>query len=337
MGTEQEYPVMVTIRCFVYNHESYLRQCLDGFVMQKTNFPFEAIVHDDASTDKTAAIIREYAEKYPNIIKPIYETENQYSKHDGSLHRIMDAHTRGKYIAYCEGDDYWIDPLKLQKQVDFLEKNIDYALVYTNYKNFYVDKNVLISAPHPNRESGNIFDKLLQRNFIVTATVLVRSEILQEAYRALNMYSQKWLMKDYPLWLEIARQWKIKYLVDITTVYRILAESASHSVNVDKMITFEKSVLSIQIFFASLNKAEYLVPRIEEEHCANIYLLSLLNNSKSIEMCRKNMQNCHVTTRKNKLLKCASKYSSFEYVFKYLLNHSFVRKAYSKLLKNGLG
>ena len=78
-------PLMVTILCLVYNHESYIRQCLEGFVMQKTNFRFEAIVHDDASTDGTAAIIREYAEKYPDIIKPIFETENQYSKGDGSL------------------------------------------------------------------------------------------------------------------------------------------------------------------------------------------------------------------------------------------------------------
>lgn len=114
---------MVTIRCTVFNHERYLRECLEGFVMQKTNFRFEAIVHDDASTDGSAAIIKEYAEKYPEIIKPIYETENQYSKHDGSLGRIMREHTHGKYVAFCEGDDYWTDPLKLQKQVDALENN----------------------------------------------------------------------------------------------------------------------------------------------------------------------------------------------------------------------
>ena len=109
--------ILVSIRCAVYNHEPFLRQCLDGFVMQKTNFAFEAIVHDDASTDNSAAIIREYAEKFPDIIKPIYETENQYSKKDGSLTRIMDAaiSPSSKYIAICEGDDYWIDPLKLQK------------------------------------------------------------------------------------------------------------------------------------------------------------------------------------------------------------------------------
>lgn len=131
---EVNNPVMVTIRCLTYNQESYIRECLEGFVMQKTNFRFEAIVHDDASTDNTAAIIREYAEKYPDIIKPIYETENQYSKHDGSLGRIMDEHTHGKYVAICEGDDYWIDPLKLQKQFDYMEKHPECSLCFhANY------------------------------------------------------------------------------------------------------------------------------------------------------------------------------------------------------------
>ncbi len=121
---------LVAIHCLVYNHEPYLRDCLEGFVMQQTNFPFVAIVHDDASTDSSAAIIREYEEKYPHIFKPIYETENQYSKRDGSIDRIMneaiDA-TGAKYVAMCEGDDYWIDPLKLQKQVDFMENHLDCA------------------------------------------------------------------------------------------------------------------------------------------------------------------------------------------------------------------
>lgn len=129
--------IKVSIRCFAYNHERFIRQCLDGFVMQKTDFRFEAIVHDDASTDNTAAIIREYAEKYPDIIKPIYETENQYSKHDGSLTRIMNAHTRGKYVAMCEGDDYWTYPYKLQKQVDFLESHPDYVMCSSRWDEYF--------------------------------------------------------------------------------------------------------------------------------------------------------------------------------------------------------
>lgn len=127
-------PLMVTIRCLAYNQEKYIRQCLEGFVMQKTNFRFEAIIHDDASTDGTADIIREFEAKYPDIIKPIYETENQYSKHDGSIYRIMEEHTHGKYVAYCEGDDYWIDPLKLQKQFDILENDPTISLCHHDFK-----------------------------------------------------------------------------------------------------------------------------------------------------------------------------------------------------------
>lgn len=136
--------LMVTIRCLVYNHEPYLRQCLDGFVMQQTNFRFEAIVHDDASTDGSAAIIREYAEKYPDIIKPIYETENQYSKRNGSIRRILNEHTHGKYVAYCEGDDYWTDSLKLQKQVDFMESHPDFSICTHHCDEYDQDNGQLI-------------------------------------------------------------------------------------------------------------------------------------------------------------------------------------------------
>lgn len=131
---------LVAIKCLVYNHEPYLRECLDGFVMQQTNFPFVAIVHDDASTDNSADIIREYAAKHPDIIKPIYETENQYSKGDGSLGRIMDSALRATsatYIALCEGDDYWTDPHKLQKQVDYLETHQNVGLCYTDCDIYY--------------------------------------------------------------------------------------------------------------------------------------------------------------------------------------------------------
>ena len=125
---------LVSVRCITYNHELYISKALDGFLMQKTTFPFEIVIHDDASTDKTADIIREYTEKFPKIIKPIFETENQYSKHDGSLGRIMNAACKGKYIAFCEGDDYWIDENKQQIQVDFLEKHLDYTMCFHDAK-----------------------------------------------------------------------------------------------------------------------------------------------------------------------------------------------------------
>ena len=115
--------IAVSVLCLVYNHEKYLRKCLDGFVNQKTNFKFEVIIHDDASTDNSVDIIKEYETKYPDIIKPIYQTENQYSKGVKITNTILFPRARGKYIAFCEGDDYWCDEHKLQKQYDVMESN----------------------------------------------------------------------------------------------------------------------------------------------------------------------------------------------------------------------
>ena len=118
-----EEEIKVSICCTVYNHEKYLRKCLDGFVMQKTNFAYEVLIHDDASTDHSADIIREYEQKYPNIIKPIYQTENQYSKGVRISWVYQYPRARGKYIALCEGDDYWCDENKLQAQFDAMEEH----------------------------------------------------------------------------------------------------------------------------------------------------------------------------------------------------------------------
>jgi len=106
---------IVSICCITYNHEKYIRDAIEGFLMQKTLFPIEILIHGDASTDKTADIIKEYEVKYPDIIKPIYQTENQFSKGVSISATYQFPRARGKYIAICEGDDYWTDPHKLQK------------------------------------------------------------------------------------------------------------------------------------------------------------------------------------------------------------------------------
>lgn len=119
---------LVSISCITYNHAPYIRQCLDGFMMQQTNFAFEVLIHDDASTDGTTEIIKEYEEKYPDIIKPLYEEENQWVKGRRGSAVFNFPRAKGKYIAMCEGDDYWTDSLKLQKQADFLEANPDFVM-----------------------------------------------------------------------------------------------------------------------------------------------------------------------------------------------------------------
>ncbi len=131
--TEQKWPSdnqpLVSIICNTYNHENFIGKAIDGFLMQRTTFPVEILIHDDASTDNTALIVKEYELKHPELIKPIYQKINQYSQ--GIKPRTFQLpRARGKYIALCEGDDYWTDPLKLQKQVEFLEGNEEYVICY---------------------------------------------------------------------------------------------------------------------------------------------------------------------------------------------------------------
>lgn len=247
--------IIVSIQCLVYNHEPYLRQCLDGFVMQKTNFKFEAIVHDDVSTDGSAKIIAEYAEKYPDIIKPIYETENQYSKRDGSLEMIMNNASRGKYIAICEGDDYWTDPFKLQKQFEYMEGNVECVLVWGRAKCYYQDKNLF---------KGNVgsyassFDDLIVSNSVCTLTSFYRKDALRGYNKLVS--TQRWLMGDYPMWLYMATRNKIYFMDDDFGVYRILHNSASHSKSYTSRINFLNSTYQIRQFFL-----EYLGREISQE------------------------------------------------------------------------
>lgn len=185
-----EVKPLVAIHCLVYNHAPYLRDCLEGFVMQQTTFPFVAIVHDDASTDGSIAIIREYEQKYPHIFKPIYEIESIYKKGGfGAIDNVM-LHainaTNAKYVAMCEGDDYWTDPLKLQKQVDFMETNPEYVLCCHRYKIYNQndgtwDKDYV----HQLFEiSPNGFSFSNQENFKVwitkTLTLLIRQDALRK-------------------------------------------------------------------------------------------------------------------------------------------------------------
>ncbi len=141
---ERRAPVL-SIVCLAYNHANFIRDTLDGFLGQQTDFPFEVIVHDDASTDSTAAIIAEYAARYPNVIRPIYQRENQYRLGVPFSTRLF-AEARGAYIAYCEGDDYWTDPQKLQIQVDFLEAHRDYVMTY--HDAFMFNSQGVVRSPH---------------------------------------------------------------------------------------------------------------------------------------------------------------------------------------------
>lgn len=243
--------VLVSICTLVYNHASYLKACFDGFLMQKTDFAFEVLVHDDASTDGSAEIIREYADKYPQIFKPIYQKENQYSKGIKVNNVYQYPRAVGKYIAICEGDDYWIDPLKLQKQVDFMEANPEVDLVWTRAKCYGQSKNAYL---YELGEKALSFDDLLQKNTIPTLTVAFRKSAI-DGFQAV-LEGKTWRMGDYPLWLYISLSGRIHFFDEVTSVYRYLDESASHSKSYESAKKFRESAYEIRKYFSKYSKKE---------------------------------------------------------------------------------
>lgn len=279
---------LVTIRCLVYNHEPYLRQCLDGFVMQKTNFPFEAIVHDDASTDRSAEIILEYAERYPDIIKPIFETENQYSKGDGSLTRIMNAHTRGKYVAMCEGDDYWIDPYKLQKQVDFLEGNPEYGMCYTNFNIYYQQTgrtrySLFTTEPdHFPMYYSSPEDFVLAGGYVCPPSWLIRKKYWPQI-------KSQCIDGTFALFISLLCVTKVHAMSDVTTVYRILEESATQSKDSKKLYHRRKELLKLKLnMIGEFNLSPTYIDKCKYDfYKKNLPAIVLYNDQECVQEARK--------------------------------------------------
>lgn len=211
---------LVSICCTAYNHELYIEDTIKGFLIQKTNFPFEILIHDDSSTDNTPKIIRKLELQYPNIIKPIYQQENQYSKGIKVNFTYNYSRAKGKYISLCEGDDYWSDERKLQKQFDILERNSKIALCVHATSIFNVSDNLLES----NKIRLNEGDKFLNAKDVIlgggdfghTSSFFFRKEII--------INPPRWFMEypsgDTPLRLLSAYLGLVYYLDQDMSVYR---------------------------------------------------------------------------------------------------------------------
>lgn len=210
--------IMVCIHCMTYNHEKYLADALEGFVMQKTDFPFVAVVIDDCSTDGTADVLRRYEEKYPEIIKAVYLKENYYSQHKSKQPFLEPWDSKAKYIALCEGDDYWTDPLKLQKQVDFLDSHPDYSMCFHSAKIIsFVDNYIPLHVDNvedKDYSSNDIFPKWQ----IPTASVLYRRSPIDN-YKPLKKESRV-LFGDIVLFLKCTHSGKVRGFSETMSVYR---------------------------------------------------------------------------------------------------------------------
>ncbi|WP_319481186.1 glycosyltransferase [uncultured Draconibacterium sp.] len=248
---EKEYSFTVMIRCYTYNHEKYIKDALEGFVMQKTNFPFIAIIVDDASTDDTAKIIREYELKYPNIIKPYYLKENHYSQRKPKFPYFQSIQKKSKYIALCEGDDYWTDPLKLQKQVDFMEKNPEYSMCFHNaiiYETSSVKRNVFLFNNFISDRDLTI-DDVVNKWVVPTASIMCRKEHLEFPDWMVRIYSG-----DYALLLSLFLKGKIKYIDIISSVYRKNLNGNSVSTNVNSNFVRNQHLLLLESYNEGTNK-----------------------------------------------------------------------------------
>lgn len=209
--------IKVSVFCCAYNQERFIRKTLDGFVMQKTDFPFEVLVHDDASTDNTPNIIKEYAEKYPDIIIPILSSQNHFRAGINTTNVEFLPRMRGEYVAHCDGDDYWVDENKLQKQVDFLDSHPEYIICATRAKIVWADGlHSTEFAPSKRFLRGHkylTFDDLLKENFIINSSVMYRW-----LYKPTD-YPSGIMPGDWFIHLLHAQYGKIKILPEPMVVY----------------------------------------------------------------------------------------------------------------------
>ncbi len=241
--------VKVSILCITYNHKDYIRQCLDGFLMQEANFEYEIIINDDASTDGTQEIIKEYQKKYPGKIRAVLQKENQHSRGGRSFFiRFLFPKARGKYLALCEGDDFWTDPKKLQKQVDFLDKRPDYVICFHPVRVFFENGERKDSVyPNPNEESDFTLSGLLKANFIQTNSVMYRKQNYEKI--AIGLMPGDWYLHLYH-----AQFGKIGFIDKTMSVYRRHSEGLWWESDKNLDAIWKKHGLSHMALYAEMLK-----------------------------------------------------------------------------------
>lgn len=254
--------IRVSIICTVYNHEKYIEKALEGFLMQKTNFEYEILIHEDASTDNSANIIKKYEEKYKDKIRVIYRKENQYSK-GISPSKFLYEISKGDYLAICEGDDYWIDENKLQKQVEFLENNQEYSATYHNV--FVVDSNgekLKKNLLWPIEESHNVTISDLEEK--ITLCGQTASIVCKNFWREWNEYEKNKYLNcrsngDRKLSLIFTLMGKVYFFKDIMSCYRkVTTHGDSYSAKTrGKNTTFHSYNSLIDLKKLALNLFDY--------------------------------------------------------------------------------
>ncbi len=285
--------VKVSICCITYNQESYIRDALEGFVHQKTDFDFEVLIHDDASTDRTAEIIREYEEQYPEIIKPILQTQNQYSlgltNVSGTWNFPRAVQNGSKYIAMCEGDDYWTDPLKLQKQVDFMEANPECGLCYTDYSKCNSGGELIEDSHYMKSGDQPILtfeDHLFRQGYIAPMTWLYRKDV----YESITDNMLKGTSDgSYVVALEFFYNSKVAFLPINTATYRVSPGSASRPLSLFGLFKYRKGVYNTELeYIKRYTNNQWYLSFVLQQSINELYPIAVeLQDTEYIDWCHK--------------------------------------------------
>lgn len=232
---------LVSVVITSYNHGKYIQKAIDGCLMQQTSFPYEIIIHDDASTDNTTQIIQRYADQYPEVIIPILQKENQYSKGVKITPTILVPRAKGKYIAFCEGDDYWTDPLKLEKQISVMEADPSISLCFTATKWVYVDgskKEKIVRYAKENHRFSSREVIMKGGGFTDLVSTVVRKNIFDHV----NDWYFLTPAGDAALYLLSIMEGTPYYHDEVTAIYHRGVEN-SWTTNIHKKNLYEKNVL----------------------------------------------------------------------------------------------
>ena len=236
---------LVSVCMTAYNHEAYLAEAIEGVLMQRTAFGVELVLGEDCSTDRTAAICREYAARYPGRIRLVAGPENVGWR---ANYRRTVAACRGKYVAFCDGDDRWCDPLKLQMQAELLEADPSCGMCYTRTEK--ADGRRGVREYLPQGEPSTDFRSLLRSYTIGNCSAMGRRDLLERFYAEVRPeLRSEWLTGDVPMWLWVAAHARIAFIDRVAAVHRVLERSVSHDPGYARRIAFCDSVAEIGLWF----------------------------------------------------------------------------------------
>jgi glycosyltransferase involved in cell wall biosynthesis len=314
---------LVSVNMITYNHAPYIAQAIEGVLQQKTNFPFELVIGEDCSTDGTREIVFEYQKKYPDIIRVITSDQNVGAKKNG--YRLRKA-CRGKYIAFCEGDDYWHHPGKLQKQADYLESHPECGLVYSSYDVYDVRSKRRTNdfIKYHNWEmpmKPDVFDFVEGKGGmslgIQTCTIMVRRTIAEQIIESDPSLHQneKFVQGDTQLWAEIAHMSHIHYIPESLATYNLTDESATRSKDIKKLLRFSISQAELYLYLCNkYNLPPSIRSKIEESWCN--HSLRLAFHTRNAELADEVRKKKKTFTWKEWLRYYGAKYLTFYYLYR---------------------